>query len=599
MKKNSVLALISTSLFLLIGCADFWNALFDGSGGGSSETIPTVEATETKQWNYSSSNDLYVADETVLNVNVSGDIGKKTLYLVKVNPTDYIISKNDTRIAASIKAGGEASRSVVTEFPQLKEYPTNIRKHFIPPEMPKIPANSSARSASVPNPAYSEASVEKSWSIGDRKQIYVDVNSDMNQYVQKTATLRAKGTRCYVWIVDDYYASEASGNKANTAIAQKFASKFDTIYPLITNVFGEESDELIKYISETSVNFVDMETQSDTGTKINIVIYDIGVDYKDKDTLSTGGVVGYFYAKDYYYSTYNRSDIVGKSNKGKYFYIDSAYAVNDINDTISTLAHEFQHMINFNQKNILHDKNPDTNYNEMLSMLCEDMMQEYLELDDDKSPKNRLQIFNALYYVSGIREYRNDESSKQVYSYSTAYAFGAWLARNYGGAALIKEISQNDSVDNDSLVDAVNSLNSTTYTFDDLFRQFVRALLNQNSFYTLNKDAAQTIGYNSSYYYPMKKINLFSDVYAIGSLEVDSDILGNPITFADYYKDMKGSSYNFYGPFVLNTSAKADLRPNYGITLHEVKTYRSGVTSDTIKLSSSGKKGLQLYLIIQ
>ena len=44
-------------------------------------------------------------------------------------------------------------------------------------------------------------------------------------------------------------------------------------------------------------------------------------------------------------------------------------------------------------------------------------------------------------------------------SYSNAYAFGAWLVRNYGGPALLRRIVQGSETDESAIVNAVNALN--------------------------------------------------------------------------------------------------------------------------------------------
>ena len=65
--------------------------------------------------------------------------------------------------------------------------------------------------------------------------------------------------------------------------------------------------------------------------KVNIVIYDIG---GDANSSSGGGVVGYFYAKDYFPNGTDIQKLTGKgypqseqvlnySNEGKYFYVDA------------------------------------------------------------------------------------------------------------------------------------------------------------------------------------------------------------------------------------------------------------------------------------
>ncbi len=475
-------------------------------------------------------------------------------------------------------------------------------KHFIGEELPGLRLSSSSRfaSQSLSTVSANSLSAEKDWSVGEKKSIYVDTDTSMSTFSQKSATLRAKSENCYVWIVDDYFSESAGGAKAGTAIAKKYAEKFEEMYPYITKVFGGESDEILNLSSDA---IVDIKTLSDTGEKINIVVYDIGNDY---GSSSQTGVAGYFYSKDYYYASpaylaLNSSyELVGKSNVGKYFYIDSVYANSNFSDTISTLAHEFQHMVNFNQKDMASLKSvlagtssktlsSDANYNEMLSMLCEDMMQEKLGLGDSASPKSRIQTFNAYYWMSGMREYRNDDNS--VLSYSTAYAFGSWLARQYGGAALVKKISTNFYVGNESIVNAVNALNGTSKTFDDLFAEFTVAVTgissSHSSFYTHNQNAAQSIAYNS-YYYPMTAFDLWGSSFSLAGT-----------TFQTKMNGYKYSRYDFYGPYVFSNAYAVDLRPEYGMIIHGVGKYGSNVKSDSLTFSSSGASGLYLYVVIQ
>ncbi|MBP5283750.1 MAG: hypothetical protein J6Y93_03690, partial [Treponema sp.] len=83
---------------LFLSCEDLLNILFEEVNG---QSYDVVTATKSVSWNYNSSSDAYRADDSVLNINVSGSIGGKTLYLVKANPNDYSISLNDTRIVKS------------------------------------------------------------------------------------------------------------------------------------------------------------------------------------------------------------------------------------------------------------------------------------------------------------------------------------------------------------------------------------------------------------------------------------------------------------------------------------------------------------------
>lgn len=553
----------------------------------------TAAATLSKTWTYDESNPIYEISSDVSSVSVSGDIGGKNVYLAKVNKSSSSISSSNLRKITQSTTVSSDSEITLQNGSRLDGRPDF--KNFVPPEdigetLKNAETSSSARSATTT----SISTVSQISPVVDSttKSIYIDNDVNLSSYTTKTATLRAIGTYCYVWVVDDYYTSgEASGSKVSSTTAQTFASKFDEIYPMIRNVFGEESDYLINYSTSTTSYDASlaMTSYSDTGTMVNIVIYDIGAD-SESSSSSQCGVVGYFYSKDYVYPTSTlRNSVIQYSNKGKYFYVDSAYAVEYFDTTISTLAHEFQHMINFNQKNILQNLSPSTNYNEMLSMLCEDMMQEQLGIGDEDSPKARLQGFNAYYFLSGISEYN---SSYAVVSYATSYAFGAWLCRNYGGAALIQAMSANSEVDNDSIVAAVNSVNGTSYDFDTLFEQFLLALTG-NGTYTMNKNAAQTLSYGD-YKYPMTTIDLWSSDYSISS-----DGISDYSSVQSQLSEWKYADYDWTGPFLFSNSNGYTLRPEYGITLHEIGTLDSDKTSATYTFSSSGSSNLTMYLIIQ
>jgi hypothetical protein len=133
----------------------------------------------------------------------------------------------------------------------------------------------------------------------------------------------------------------------------------------------------------------------------------------------------------------------------------------------STLAHEFQHMIQFYQKQILQNVGgTDTWINEMCSMIMEDLVADKLQVNGprgvsdvayaDGSPgpsgntDGRIPSFNQYSYYPLAQPGAFD-----LADYSTSYAFGAWLARNYGGADLLKRIVQCPETDDTAVINAV------------------------------------------------------------------------------------------------------------------------------------------------
>ena len=135
------------------------------------------------------------------------------------------------------------------------------------------------------------------------------------------------------------------------------------MYLNIRSVFGKESDVMYSSYNGKYFDTKPIEFLSETGKFVNIVIYDIGA--------KNNGVVGYFYSKDYFPRGKEYIDeVLNYSNEGKYIYIDSQWAEADENICISTIAHEFEHMINYNQKSILNETNSNDAFNEMMALIA-------------------------------------------------------------------------------------------------------------------------------------------------------------------------------------------------------------------------------------
>ena len=268
---------------------------------------------------------------------------------------------------------------------------------------------------------------EKLYEIGNQKDIYIDTNSNMSTYEKKSAHLAAKGSFCYVWAVDGY----GSEDKIKSS-AEILCNAFDGMYDKIRLLFGKESDAMFCNFNGKFFEMKNLEYMSDTGRKVNIVLYDIN--------MANNGVVGYFYSKDYFPSNMDyENDVLKYSNEGKYIYIDSQWAEADIDICISTLAHEFQHIINYNQKTLLHNLPDADAFSEMMALICEDIIKGRTE---NESLNSRLAMFNSGYAECGL-EYRGDSHYHAMLSYAMNYAFGTWLYHNYGGTTFIHNIATN------------------------------------------------------------------------------------------------------------------------------------------------------------
>ena len=460
------------------------------SSNSSSSASALVTPSESKSFNLSSSNQIFEIDAATseVTINSNQDLGGKSVFYAVVNTGANEVSKEYARY---ISSGNDSSRSAVAnqaydahiEDGDDCDNPACFHEHF----EPKFDKNSS-RSATSYGVGYGEIQQLSLEAGKTSSKFFVRLE---NGYSLEKATLYAFNDVCNVWILDaDAFIATESQKKE---ISEKYAEKFSEIYPMVRNVFGEESDSIY---TSTSGEKSSMNQVSATGTKVNIIVCDIMGDSEN------GGTIGLFSSMDYYKNGLAFSNVtVNRSNEGKFFYIDSYFALTSFDYTLSTLAHEFQHMINFGVK-AMKGLSCDSNLNEMLSMLCEDMMQEYLGIGDEFSPKNRIRTFLKKYYSTGIRDY--DDS---LVSYANAYIFGAWLTRQYGGAALVKEMMKNGKSNNECIAKAVSTLAGKEMSFDEIFGQFVKAVFNveDSAFVT---DAAENLSYGS-YSYPMKAFDAF------------------------------------------------------------------------------------------
>lgn len=608
MKKTAALICITTLLALTMSCSfinDAISTLFE----------PSVDDWngETETWNYpSAESPMFLVSSQTRQVDITLD-GPSDIFMVRMNPSTTTIPSQQSRYVVSTGSSADNSGRTAktpetgsllpvytpdtTAATTDTSYPGNTgfyRTDFAPAQDFVPPLDflrpSSSRNASGTAAVTAVTPLTPKTDI-TKKELWVDlpasapgdtfetVTINSVSYTKRSATLRAVGNHCYIWVVDGYYSTDSgavSGAAVTTEQIITLKEKFDGMYPLIQKIFGKEAEVMVDGNS-----IVPIDTVSDTGSKVNIVVYDINGDYK---TSQQGGVFGYFWAKDYYTpktATSSATDVIKLSNSGKYFYIDS-YFTKDSNwapSMYSTLAHEFQHMINFGVKTLTPasdgNNNPPSSatwYTEMMSMLCEDMMQQNLECNDTASPKSRLSQFCTYYTSSGITEWNDND---QLASYAVAYTFGAYLARNYGGAELIQKAAQNDSVDKDSITEALKAMGYDE-TFDSAYIKFAQALVLNNTdkqnTATLNKDA--TIYQFSGYTYPMTAIDLWS-----------------------YYNTVNNAK--IVGPVLY--SAKKDgqlaVRP-YGFTLHQIG-YAQKAGTVSLTFSSPVSQTEQIYLLVQ
>ncbi len=431
-----------------------------------SEDDALIPNTKTETFSITKAKEMLTVGEGVGSVTLN-NVSGKSVFVVSQNNTNKTIKTAKAMTIASIAAAGRASIEKQTDISdsemELEDYNGFTNVVQVPINADSVNVGASARAATG---SYNIGSTPH---VGSQKKIFVDCSEDLTKYTQKTAKVEYEGKYCYIWsIVDDSILDSVS--------CKNLADTFDEYYGEMRSIFGKESDKI--YVYNNGFKLEDMSKHTNNGTKVNIVVY----------TISRPTTIGYFHSKDYYQTeeelnavsgkSYNSTSATKYSNGGKYFYINYTYASGTFLSkalATSTLLHEFQHMIHFSVKNMIGLK-PSAWYNEMISMLAEDIFATRLNTGIKAPSVMRMGSFYRNYFKSGLTDFSN------VYAYGTVYSFGGWLVRNFGGVNLVHLMMTNNKVDEDSIVAAVNTFSPKKYDFDSLFNEYVNDCVNTQNF---------------------------------------------------------------------------------------------------------------------
>ena len=155
---------------------------------------------------------------------------------------------------------------------------------------------------------------------------------------------------------------------------------------------------------------------------------------------------------------------------------------------ISTLAHEYQHMIHFYQKPILRDVGSEAWLNEMASEVAEDLIADKLKVNgprgvayDDPTAGMAGNERGRLPYYNLFNDIQVTAWGGKIANYAVNYALGAYLARTYGGAELFSEIVQSGSAGVDA-IEAALAAGGHEVTFGEVLADWaVATLLSDNT----------------------------------------------------------------------------------------------------------------------
>lgn len=255
---------------------------------------------------------------------------------------------------------------------------------------------------------------------------------------------RYNGAHCIV------YVDSAFKNSCSEDDAMKIANEFDgIIYNEITGVFGSPPDV-------------------DQNGKIIIFILDI---------LGNDQVAGFFYnLNEYTNKSLAKAGYSKISNEADLVFMDVEILKSDKDLFYTILAHEFQHMINFNQRVFVQEKTAlNTWINEGLSTAAEKIY------SNTKATERYTNNFGDTEVKNGLKFLSWDDS---YYNYVTAYMFFQWARIQSGGTSIFKDIINNSASDYSAVENAIKndvSYYGGTGNWETYMRDWLIASLNINT----------------------------------------------------------------------------------------------------------------------
>lgn len=272
---------------------------------------------------------------------------------------------------------------------------------------------------------------------------------------------------CTVYMEYDYYDS---------SVVNKVGTEFDAMYDVITQRFG------------TPV------LSSDNNGKVTILLLDI-VDGHNSIT-SPSYVGGYFYSVDYI--TQDSLDSAGytndHSNERAMLYIDVNPQDVTKDDVYSTVAHEFQHMINFSQNTLDGGSiNPDidllsgagtpTWIDEGFAMASEQIwateVKNFTNASEEWPVYSRITYFNdSDRYLEGnplIKWIRSESEYDVLSNYSNSFLFFQYLRVHSSLDNDIFKTMMDSSTDDIGMIDDILSTISTASNFQEVLENWLVA----------------------------------------------------------------------------------------------------------------------------
>ncbi|MDR1976042.1 MAG: hypothetical protein LBQ18_03525 [Campylobacteraceae bacterium] len=331
-----------------------------------------------------------------LNISIS-NTANKDITVVFTNEGDNDVRLPYIKVDTTLKKETYGEQAVGT----IKYTPRTVRQvdleEFVRQDDQGLPLQ-------LQTPSY------KTWSLNSNNAWYVETG-EAGKRRTAIATLKKQtavlGRTINIWVEDDEFGNE----KIDDAKIDDIASNVNTIYTNVVNIAGEP------WGAHSQSYFISKDQPLD----VVLVNFD-----NDSDP---GGMVGYFDPNNNFI---NKNEF----NAALAIFIDTEtyYLYGDGKDvTLSTIAHELTHAINFYQRYILMGSSNqfDVFLDEMSAVMMEDVLSKKISSAfNDVRLRYKDWLKEPLYHCDFKKwEECNGDS---VYSYSVAGSFGAFLLRQYG-----------------------------------------------------------------------------------------------------------------------------------------------------------------------
>ena len=271
--------------------------------------------------------------------------------------------------------------------------------------------------------------------VGDSVNFYIQSYYDSLGREEIEATLLKISSKAY-WYLDNQWLEDLSEsqNEELTEALSSLANEFDSkIYPVLTGNFGSEWKPGI-----------------DKDSRITILIHPM---------IEEAG--GYFNSGDEYFKSQ-----IPSSNEREMIYLNAIHITKP--RVKSLLAHEFQHLISFNQKEKIHNISEEVWLNEARSEYVPTLLG-YNDEFEGSNLQRRISNFLDKPYDS-LTEWRN-----LSYDYGVVNLFTHYLVDHYGPGILINSL-QNSKIGIESLNLAL-SRGGFSQDFSQIFTDWTIAVL--------------------------------------------------------------------------------------------------------------------------